>query len=199
MSFYIELYGYLGSFLVVISMLMSSVVKLRVINIAGSIISGTYAFIIGSFPLVLMNTCLIIINVYNLVKLLKVSREYELVKGNTSDAFFAYFIEHYENDIKKYFPGFEKGKNLGNAVYYVFCHETPAGILYGNQNGDEIDIILEYTTPVYRDCSVAKFLYGAIVEEGVRRLVITEPTKSHQQFLKKVGYVFENGGYVKKL
>ena len=70
-SLYLELFGYLGSFLVVISMLMSSVIKLRVINITGSIISGTYALIIGSFPLALMNICLIIINVYNILKLKK--------------------------------------------------------------------------------------------------------------------------------
>ena len=67
----IEIFGYIGSALVVISMLMSSIVKLRVINILGSIISGTYAIICGAFPLVLMNACLIVINVYNLYKLLK--------------------------------------------------------------------------------------------------------------------------------
>ena len=59
----IEIYGYIGSVLVVVSMLMSSIIKLRVINILGSVISGSYALIIGSFPLVLMNSCLIIINV----------------------------------------------------------------------------------------------------------------------------------------
>ena len=67
----IEIFGYIGSALVVISMLMSSIVKLRVINILGSIISGTYAIICGAFPLVLMNACLIVINVYNLYKLLR--------------------------------------------------------------------------------------------------------------------------------
>ena len=60
----IELFGYLGSTLVVCSMLMASVVKLRVINMIGSVISGIYALIIGSFPLALMNFCLIIINFY---------------------------------------------------------------------------------------------------------------------------------------
>ncbi len=67
----IELFGYLGSVMVVVSMLMSSVVKLRVINTIGSVISGTYALIIGSFPLALMNICLVVINLYNLRKLRK--------------------------------------------------------------------------------------------------------------------------------
>ena len=67
----IEIYGYIGSALVVISMLMSSVIKLRIINMIGSIISGSYALMIGSFPLALMNICLIVINAYNLYKLFK--------------------------------------------------------------------------------------------------------------------------------
>ena len=66
----LEVVGYIGSFLVVISMLMSSIVKLRVINTIGSVISGVYAVICGALPLALMNLCLIIINVINLVKLL---------------------------------------------------------------------------------------------------------------------------------
>ena len=51
-SMIIELAGYLGSVLVVVSMLMSSVVKLRIINTAGSIISATYALIIQSLYLI---------------------------------------------------------------------------------------------------------------------------------------------------
>ena len=42
----IELFGYLGSALVVVSMLMSSVVRLRVINTIGSVIFAIYALII---------------------------------------------------------------------------------------------------------------------------------------------------------
>ncbi|MBQ1240893.1 MAG: YgjV family protein, partial [Lachnospiraceae bacterium] len=83
----IEIYGYIGSVLVVVSMLMSSIIKLRVINILGSVISGSYALIIGSFPLVLMNSCLIIINVYNLYKLLKAEQKYDLVDSEANDAF----------------------------------------------------------------------------------------------------------------
>ena len=44
----IEMLGYLGSALVVASMLMSSVVKLRVINTIGSGIFAVYALIIHS-------------------------------------------------------------------------------------------------------------------------------------------------------
>ena len=67
----IEIFGYIGSALVVVSMLMSSIVKLRIINTVGSVISGIYAVICGAIPLAVMNICLITINIYGLVKLLK--------------------------------------------------------------------------------------------------------------------------------
>ena len=67
MSFYIELIGYIGSWFV--SMLMTSITKLRVVNMTGSVISIIYALIIGSFPVALMNICLLLINAYNIIKL----------------------------------------------------------------------------------------------------------------------------------
>ena len=75
----IEIFGYIGSGLIVISMLMSSIVKLRIINTIGSVISGIYAMICGAFPLALMNGCLISINIYNLFKLWKAQKEYDTV------------------------------------------------------------------------------------------------------------------------
>ena len=88
-SVIIEVTGYMGSFLVVLSMLMSSIVKLRMINTVGCCISATYALIIHSYPLALMNICLIIINVYNLMKLLKTKQQYDLISVSTDDGFLA--------------------------------------------------------------------------------------------------------------
>ena len=96
----LEIIGYIGSFLVVISMLMSSIIKLRVINTIGSVISGIYAVICGALPLALMNLCLIIINVVNLVKLLGAKMPYELVEGSAGDSLVKYFLDYYRDDIK---------------------------------------------------------------------------------------------------
>ncbi len=61
-KFLIEAFGYLGSFLVLVSMLMTSVMKLRIINTIGSTIFTIYALIIHSYPTAFMNFCLILIN-----------------------------------------------------------------------------------------------------------------------------------------
>ena len=195
----IEIYGYIGSALVVISMLMSSVVKLRVINVAGSIISGTYALIIGSYPLVIMNACLITINVYNLFKLLKTEQEYDLVEGKPEDSLLAYFLEHYKEDIQIYFPEFRAEDFNGNAVYIVCCNADPAGVMLGTDNGSgEVDIMLDYSIPLYRDCSVGKYLHSELAKKGIHKLSITGASEKHIPYLKKMGYVKENDCYVKK-
>lgn len=194
----IELFGYLGSTLVVVSMLMSSVVKLRVINVAGSIISGTYALIIGSFPLALMNICLIIINVYNLFKLLKTKQVYEMIEEKAENASVTYFLNHYKEDIKIYFPAF-KGSEGMDAAYVVYCNAAPAGLLLGTcKNNGEIDIALDYTTTAYRDCSVGTYLYEELAKKGVKKLTFANPSEKHVPYLIKMGYVSENGVYVKK-
>ncbi len=196
----IELFGYLGSALVVISMLMSSVVKLRVINAVGSLVSGSYALIIGSFPLALMNGCLLAINLYNLGKLLRQPRHHDLVACQPGESVVGYFLDHYSQDIAKYFPGFQADIACADTGYLVFCNGEAAGILLGKKAENGIlKSHLEYTTPTYRDCSIGKFLYSALPGEGVRALEVQTASDSHKPYLKKMGYQETPEGFVKTL
>ena len=64
----IEILGYSGTALIVISMMMSSVTKLRIINMLGSVVTTIYATICGTWPIVLLNVSLFLINLHHLVK-----------------------------------------------------------------------------------------------------------------------------------
>ena len=79
-SMMIEMVGYLGSVLVLVSFLMASVVKLRVINSVGGLIFAVYALLIRSYPTALMNFCLVGINLYYLARLRRPDRHYTLIK-----------------------------------------------------------------------------------------------------------------------
>ena len=197
----LELYGYLGSCLVVVSMLMASVVKLRVINTVGSIISGSYALIIGSFPLALMNICLIIINVYNLYKLLKTKQQFEIVKTNGADGYVKYFLNRYKDDIETFFPGFEAKNSENELVFVTCCNGNPAGILLGNDlDNGVIDVIVDYSVPAYRDCSVGTYLYGNLGKLGIKKLMFTQnKAEAHTSYLTKMGFQEVEGEYVKDI
>lgn len=198
---WLEVYGYLGSFLVVVSMLMASVVKLRIINGIGSVISGSYALIIGSFPLALMNICLIIINCYNLFKLLKTDRQFDLVDGAENDSFLTYFLERHEADIRTYFPDFDGAGAGHDRAYLVCCNGDPAGVLLGRM-GEEgvLDVQIDYSVPAYRDCSVGKYLYARLGEKGVDSLRFCGgQSEAHTAYLTKMGFEGSGGTYRKKL
>lgn len=196
----IEIFGYIGSVMVVVSMLMSSIVKLRVINTIGSVISGTYAIICGALPLALMNICLIIINVYNLVKLLKSKQVYDLVEAETEEGFVKYFVDRYAADIKTYFPGFDNLNLDGKKAYVVCCDGNPAGVLIGEKAVEKLDVFIDYSTPAYRDCSVGTYLYSKLSTKGIKTLTFSQKeTETHVNYMDKMGFVKENGVYVKTL
>ncbi len=64
-----EIFGYIGTACVIISMLMTSVVKLRLINMVGALISLIYALIVGAAPIAVLNAALIIIQIFQLYRL----------------------------------------------------------------------------------------------------------------------------------
>lgn len=73
MNIYLEIFGYIGSAFVLLSMTMTSLVKLRLLNITGSLITVIYASLIGSWPVVFMNAGLILINTAQILRTKKTS------------------------------------------------------------------------------------------------------------------------------
>lgn len=196
-----EIIGYVGTALTIISMLMASVVKLRVINSISNIISLVYAIWCNALPIAAMNIALFIINVYSLFKLFKPEKNFELVVCNTDDTFIRYFLKHWKDDLKDHFPNFDRKSADANVAYIVCCNSVPAGVLMGKKAEDgTLDIALDYSTPTYRDCSVAQFLHSKLPEQGVSTLLSSQDlTNHHVPYLKKMNFVEENGVYVKKL
>ena len=199
----IELFGYLGSALVVVSMLMTSVYKLRIINLTGSVIFAIYALIIKSYPTALMNFFLVGINVYHLVKLGSTKKSYDLVRVEKDDGFVNYLLSLYGDDIRQYFPDYKKSLADCELGYIVCCNNAPAGIALARReekNPGSLNLMVDYSTPVYRDCSVGQFLYEKLKEEGFAELSYEGDNPAHQAYVQKMGFEKKAGSrYVKKI
>ena len=127
----VELIGYFGSALVVVSMLMTSVVRLRVINLIGSAIFAAYALIIRSYPTALMNVALMAINVYHLVRLLKEQKQYKMIKTDLRDGYISFLLDEYGDDIRAWFPEFSEEGLDADVVNLMCCDRNPAGLFLG--------------------------------------------------------------------
>ena len=82
MNIFVEIFGYIGTALVIISMMMTSVLKLRVLNVCGGLISAIYSAIYGAWAIVIMNFCIISINIFHIVRELIARRKEKRTKGN---------------------------------------------------------------------------------------------------------------------
>lgn len=194
----LEIVGYIGSIFVVVSMLMTSVVKLRLINAIGSIISVVYATIVHAYPLAVMNFCLVVINAINLYKLLNSKKNYSVVSVDADDSFVKFFFDLYKDDIKKYFDNVD-GIADCDKVLLICCGSSPVGIFAGNEADDYFNVKLDYTEPSYRDCSVGKFLYPYLSSKGFRKIVATATSATHDAYLTKMGFLRDGKGFSKIL
>ena len=184
----LELIGYLGSALVIVSMLMTSVVKLRIINTIGSVIFCGYALAIHSYPTAAMQLCLIIINIINLYKLNNTKKEYAAVGVNASDGFLAHFLFANSSDIKKFFPDFSTASE-NDKIFLITCSQVPAGVFIAQEDTNgSLCVKLDYTTPAYRDCSAGKFLYTHLKRLGIKKLTAETKIPAHQKYLHKMGF-----------
>ena len=122
---------------------------------------------------------------------------YDMIRGDKEDSYLTYFIKHYKEDMKKYFLENTLELSAADTIYTVCCEGVPAGVLAGKKEGDALEISFDYTTPTYRDCSAGRFLYAKLAEEGYKKFICKEVTEGHKSYLEKMGFVKENGVYVK--
>ena len=67
----IEWVGYAASLFIVVSLTMTSIVKLRIINSVGCLLFIIYGLNLNAYPVVISNALIVMINVYNLYMLSK--------------------------------------------------------------------------------------------------------------------------------
>ena len=195
----IELFGYLGSFIVLISFLMVSVVKLRVVNAIGSFIFFIYALIIKSYPTAIMNLCLILINLHYLWKMSRYEATYDLIEVQQSDSFLKYELETYKDDILTFYPEAELASSEINKGYIVCADKIPVGIVLGKVNGETLDLYVDYVTKEYRDFSIAKYVFSELPKKGIKKIRFCGNTEAEKEYLEKMQYVKTDEGYVKEL
>lgn len=196
----LELVGYFASLLVLVSLLMTSVVKLRVINMIGSFIFAVYAVLIHSYPTAVMNFCLVGVNIFYLVRMARTEKIFTLLPAQLDSPYFRYFLQFHKQDIEVYFPHFALSPSQDNVAFFVYCETQAASVLVCRALGDgALEVALDYSTPQYRDCSAGQYLYQQLAKQGYRTLIACEASQKHHDYLEKMGFAQQDGRYVKTL
>ena len=156
----LEWIGYVASALVLISLTMTSIVKLRGYNLAGAILFSTYGFLIDSLPVGIMNFLIVCANVYNLQKMYKRKEDFKIIEIKENDELLMHFLDFYKKDIKSFFPDYKMEK--GQLGMFVLRDMTVAGIFIGSKDQADLKIELDYALPQYRDYKAGTYLYNQL-------------------------------------
>lgn len=207
-SNWLEWIGYLASFLVLISLLMSSIIKLRWINLMGSGLFCLYGFLIGALPVGFMNLGIVIINVYYLIKIYN-SREYfKILPIEFRSPYFNYFLDFYKKGIEKYANKSQFDMNNSDINFYILRNMVPAGIFIGSKHDEStLRIDLDFVIPEYRDFKIGSYIYEDrkeyFLDKGYSRFICSSSNDEHIKYLKKMGFkeIVEEGNisFVKSL
>ncbi|MGE4320235.1 MAG: YgjV family protein [Acholeplasmataceae bacterium] len=188
----VDIIGYVASTVVLISLLMSSVIKLRVINLIGSAVFATYGFLILSYPTALMNLGIVVINLYYLIKLNNAKEHFEMIELDKDSKLYLDFISQFKDDIASFMNVDFDFNDQALTKYFITRNTVPAGLFIGKIKGDAFEITLDYTTPMYRDYKAGKYVYNdqkdLFKSLGVNTFISAPGAIKHETYLEKMGF-----------
>ena len=199
MSIFLEIFGYVGTALVLLSMMMTSVMKLRWLNIAGSVVSMTYAALSDAWPVVFLNFGLIIINSIQVIRHYKFRSLFTVVPSDIKDGSVRHLLRYYSKDIKQYFPKFDVDCCDDPEILLIYDGAEAVGILAGERQGDMMLVDLAYVSPKHRGNSVKKCIFDYLKDNGVKAISSIASVEKHKKHLLRMNFEEIGGMLVKNL
>ncbi|MEG0135884.1 MAG: GNAT family N-acetyltransferase [Cetobacterium sp.] len=189
---FLEIFGTLASITIFLSLMMSSIVKLRWINLFGSLLFAVYGYLIGSFSTMFLNIGIVVIDIYYLKKLYFFKDDFEIIETDINTSYFKYFLKRNKNDIQKYFD-FDKIMDA-DIAYYLLRNNYLVGILMMKKVDNDVGLVsLDYVTPKFRDMKFGNYLYNQnkelFLSKGYRKIVQKTNNTVHQNYLLEMGFV----------
>lgn len=191
----LQILGYAASILIATSLLMRSIVRLRLFNMAGSATMAIYGVLIGAYPVAVLSFLSTTINLVQLARLRRRREIFRTIEIRGDSPYLDHFLTMQAADIARFFPRFhfERGRESeGGLVALVLRDLVPAGLLLGTIRGERLDVHLDYVVPQFRDLKVGRFLFQDEVDffrsRGVREIVSAADTEQHAKYLERIGF-----------
>ncbi len=191
--FVLELIGYVASALIAVSLMMSSILRLRIINLIGSVGFTTYGVLIHAYPVAVLNGIIVLVNAVFLARLLRAKEYFQLLKLRPDSDYLNYFLNFYRKDIKHILPDFQYNPVENQMTLFILRDCAPVGVFIAQEKpGGVLQVILDFVIPRYRDVKIGRFLFveraDFFRELGIKEIVIAPRTKEFGAYLVEVGF-----------
>lgn len=193
MGQWIEYVGYAASLLVAISLMMRSVLRLRILNLIGSLCFTIYGTLIAAYPVALVNAAIVLINIYYLADMLRTKTYFSTIDAETDSAYVQTFLNFHAADIKRFFPDWSYQPAPGQIRWLILRNAQPVGLFVGAPDGQGgLRVLLDYVIPGYRDLKPGGFIYTQQAERfkalGIDHLYADTATNAHRAYLRRMGF-----------
>ncbi|MBU1093869.1 MAG: hypothetical protein KKH01_05355 [Firmicutes bacterium] len=193
----LEWVGYLASLIVLVSLVMSSVKRLRWINLIGALLFSIYGFAISALPVGFMNAGIVIVDIYYLYQMYSKKDYFTLLKLGTQTEYFNHFMSYYKENMLSFMAVEDNLEDSQYIKMFILRNTIPAGILVSKiKDPKTLEILIDYAVPAYRDFKLGHFLYenqkDFFIAQGYETLLSRPGNQKHQDYLKKMGFIPES-------
>jgi len=201
----LEVFGYVASVLIALSLMMSNIKRLRWINLFGAAAFSTYGYFIDAYPVFILNGWIALVDIYYLVRIYQQKDQFDLVRlKSVKSPLFNLLKERYGKNIIELCQNF-KWQQLDDAVVLLlFRNMKPVGLFAYKEleEAGKVEVLLDYIIPEDRDFKAAKFMFSKhdnqLKEEGIKHLVVKPSDNNHELYLSRVGFT-KKGNYFERV
>ena len=202
-----EIVGYVASLIILVSLLMTNVFRLRQINLAGALLFALYGYLIRAWPVVGMNLVIAGIDGWYLLQSMRYSAFYDLAPASSvGSEYLKRFFLFNERELLKFASGLTLEDLLEAHTCILFRNMLPVGLFSYRQAGPDADIVIDFMIPEYRDFKAGRYLYRTkrmfFKEQGIKRFHAVARHPTQPRYFSQNGFVREegkSGGYVNAL
>ena len=187
--------GYLASILIIASITQTSILRLRLIGLAGSLTFVVYSIGIKAYPIAVVNVVAAGIHIWNLRRLIRRKAEvFRVLHVRSESRYLLDFLDFYRDDIQGHFqPDFVYQPTEQQVAAFVLRDMVPAGLFIGEPCDDgTFEVDLDFVIPQYRDFKIGSYVYSpdsALFSDAAPSCVWTTASNAdHAKYLRRMGF-----------
>jgi hypothetical protein len=198
---WLDLLGWAGSALLIVSLLQARVLRFRVLNLTAGLMLVAFNALIGVWPMVAMNLATSGINVWFIARMLRERHDvaaFRVLAVRSDNEYLAHVLAVHQSDVLRHQPDFSWAgiPRQDRHPFLILRGDETVGVVIMRVLGDVAHVELDYVTKRFRDFSPGEFVWrqsGVLRNLGIAQ-VITSPTMI-DPYYERVGFRREGDSY----
>lgn len=195
--------GYLASGVIVLSMMMSSIIKFRWINLVGALLFSIYGFLIGAIPVGVLNGIIVLVDAYYLWQIYRKTEVFEILEIKAKSDYLKRFLAFHNERIQSYSPGFAYEPDKNTVCFFILRNMAVAGLFIARRENDTVlNVQLDLVLPEYKDFKNGQYVYFQLrdqfVAAGYKTVIAQGNNQNYFSYLKKLGFTEQAAGVYQK-